>query len=43
MLPSKINIVNAVDQQINTVFDPYIVGDVNASQVKVAKFGKEFD
>ncbi len=43
MLPGKINIINAVDQQISSVFDPYIVGDVNDSQVKVAKFGKKFD
>ena len=43
MPPSKVNIVKAVDQQICSVFNPYIVGDVNESQVKVAKFGKEFD
>jgi len=43
MIPSKINIVNAVDQQIDNVFDPHIVGDVNDYQVKVAKFGKEFE
>lgn len=43
MLPSKFNIVSAVDQQIQKVFDPYIVSDVNDCQVKVAKFGELFD
>ncbi len=43
MPPRKINIVNAVDQQVHTVFEPHIVGDVNDYQVKVAKFGEEFD
>ena len=39
----KLNIIELADQQISTLFDPYIVGDVNDSQVKVAKFGPEFD
>ncbi len=43
MLPSKINLIEAVDQQIRNVFDPHIVGDINDSQVKVAKFGETFD
>lgn len=43
MPPLKLNIVEAADRQISTVFDPYIVGDVNQSQVKVAKFGETFD
>jgi len=43
MKPEKLNILAAVDCQIDNVFDPHIVGDVNDSQVKVAKFGKEFD
>ena len=43
MPPSKLNIVDAADRQISAVFDPYIVGDVNQSQVKVAKFGEAFD
>ena len=43
MAPNKINILSAAKQQITKVFDPHIVGDVNESQVKVAKFGKEFD
>ena len=43
MKPEKLNILAAVDQQIKNVFEPYIVGDINDSQVKVAKFGKEFD
>ena len=43
MKPEKLNILEAVDQQIKNVFEPFIVGDINDSQVKVAKFGKEFD
>jgi len=43
MKPEKLNILAAVDQQVNSVFEPYVVGDINDSQVKVAKFGKEFD
>jgi mannose-6-phosphate isomerase-like protein (cupin superfamily) len=43
MPPKKLNIVDAVDRQIRQVFRPYIVGDVNESQVKVAKFGATFD
>ncbi len=43
MPPIKINIVKAVDSQVSRVFDPHIVGDVNDSQVKVAKFGELFD
>ena len=43
MPPKKINIVDAVDKQVRTVFDPHVVGDINDYQVKVAKFGKEFD
>lgn len=43
MPPAKLNIVDAADQQITQVFDPHIVGDVNTSQVKVAKFGDVFD
>ena len=43
MPPAKLNIVASVDSQISQVFDPYIVGDVNESQVKVAKFGEVFD
>jgi hypothetical protein len=43
MLPRKVNIVAAADRQISTEFDPHIVGDVNQSQVKVAKFGEAFD
>jgi len=41
--PRKLDIVAAVDRQITDVFKPYVVGDVNDSQVKVAKFGKAFD
>jgi mannose-6-phosphate isomerase-like protein (cupin superfamily) len=43
MAPTKINIVKSVDRQISNVFEPYIVGDVNDSQVKVAKFGEVFE
>ena len=41
--PQKINVVRAAEAQISTQFEPYIVGDVNNHQVKVAKFGAEFD
>ena len=43
MVPSKINILSAVDTQVQSVFDPHIVADVNDCQVKVAKFGEVFD
>ena len=43
MVPQKTNILAAVDRQITGLFDPHIVGDVNDSQIKVAKFGPEFD
>jgi mannose-6-phosphate isomerase-like protein (cupin superfamily) len=43
MAPTKINLLESVDRQIRDVFKPYIVGDINDSQVKVAKFGEMFD
>ncbi|MCF6115448.1 MAG: cupin domain-containing protein [Mesorhizobium sp.] len=43
MPPHKINLVEAADQKIKKVFDPHIAGDVNDSQVKIAKFGDVFD
>ena len=43
MPPSKINVLEAVDRKVKEVFHPFIVGDVNDAQVKVAKFGAEFD
>lgn len=43
MLPVKLNVLQSVDEQIKSVFNPHIVGDVNDSQVKVAKFGEVFD
>ena len=43
MAPSKINVLEAVDRRVKDVFHPFIVGDVNESQVKVAKFGPEFE
>jgi mannose-6-phosphate isomerase-like protein (cupin superfamily) len=41
--PSKINVLEAVDRKVKEVFQPFIVGDANDSQVKMAKFGAEFD
>jgi len=35
MPPSKINVLEAVDRKVKEVFHPFIVGDVNDSQVKV--------
>ncbi|RWM86179.1 MAG: cupin domain-containing protein [Mesorhizobium sp.] len=43
MPPHKINLVEAADQKIKKVFDPHVAGDVNDSQVKIAKFGDVFD
>jgi mannose-6-phosphate isomerase-like protein (cupin superfamily) len=43
MPPSKINVLEAVDRKVKEVFHPFIVGEVNDSQVKVAKFGAEFE
>ena len=43
MPPSKIDVLEAVDRKIREVFHPFVVGDVNEAQVKVAKFGAEFD
>ena len=43
MPPRKLNILASADHQISQVFDPHVAGDVNSSQVKVAKFGEMFD
>ena len=43
MPPRKIDLVAAADTRIAKVFDPHIAGDVNDSQVKIAKFGEVFD
>ena len=43
MPPRKLNIVERANAQIENQFDPFVVGDVNDYQVKVAKFGPEFD
>lgn len=43
MPPHKINLVEAADAKIKKVFDPHIAGDVNESQVQIAKFGDVFD
>ncbi|MEM7777251.1 MAG: cupin domain-containing protein [Pseudomonadota bacterium] len=42
MPPRKIDLLEA-GRQITKVFTPKIAGDVNNAQVKIAKFGKEFD
>jgi len=43
MPPQKLSVVSATDRQVSACFDPHIVGDVNESQVKVAKIGEMFD
>ena len=42
MAPRKINLLEAA-AGIKEVFKPRIAGDVNDSQVKIAKFGEVFD
>jgi mannose-6-phosphate isomerase-like protein (cupin superfamily) len=42
MPPRKINLLEAA-RQIEEVFKPRIVGDVNDAQVKIAKIGESFD
>jgi len=43
VLPTKINLVTAAERQIQGVWQPHIAGDINDSQVKIAKFGAVFD
>ena len=43
MAPRKIDLLAAADQRIHKVFQPFVAGDVNESQVKIAKFGEAFD
>lgn len=43
MLPKKVNILKAATSQIQACFDPHIVGAINDTEVKVAKFGEVFD
>ena len=43
MIPVKLNIVGSAERQIATEFEPHIVGEVNDAQIKVARFGPEFD
>jgi len=43
MVPRKISLLEAADARIDGVFRPYIAGDINQSQVKLAKFGPVFD
>jgi len=42
-VPRKINLVSAAESQISGVWQPHIAGDINDSQVKIAKFGDVFD
>jgi mannose-6-phosphate isomerase-like protein (cupin superfamily) len=42
-IPRKINLVDAAETQIKGVWQPHIAGDINDSQVKIAKFGEVFD
>jgi mannose-6-phosphate isomerase-like protein (cupin superfamily) len=42
-VPRKINLVDAAESQIKGVWQPHIAGDINDSQVKIAKFGEVFD
>ena len=42
-VPHKINLVRAAESQIKGVWQPHIAGDINDSQVKIAKFGEVFD
>lgn len=42
-MAGPIHILNAAKKQIDAEFDPHVVGQVNSSMVKVAKFGAEFD
>jgi predicted nucleic acid-binding protein len=37
MPPSKISVLEAVDRKVKELFHPFIVGDVNESQIKVAE------
>jgi mannose-6-phosphate isomerase-like protein (cupin superfamily) len=42
-VPRKIHLVDAAEATIKGVWQPHIAGDVNDSQVKIAKFGEVFD
>ncbi|MGB3337181.1 MAG: cupin domain-containing protein [Devosia sp.] len=42
-VPRKINLVKAAETQIDGVWQPHVAGDINDSQVKIAKFGEVFD
>ncbi|KFC62501.1 hypothetical protein FF80_03596 [Devosia sp. LC5] len=42
-VPRKINLVQAATDTIKAVWQPHIAGDINDSQVKIAKFGEVFD
>lgn len=42
-VPHKIHLVSAAEGQIKDVWQPHIAGDINDSQVKIAKFGEVFD
>ncbi|MEE4212984.1 MAG: cupin domain-containing protein [Parvularcula sp.] len=43
MPPPVIPLVRAAEAQIEGVFDPHIVAEVNEAHVKIAKFGASFD
>ena len=43
MPPRKIDLLAAADARIHQVFHPFVAGDVNDAQVKIAKFGAVFD
>ncbi len=43
MAPGKLNLVSAAAQQIKGVWQPHVAGDVNDTQIKLAKFGDVFD
>lgn len=42
-VPRKISLVSAAETRIKGVWQPHIAGDINDSQVKIAKFGEVFD
>jgi mannose-6-phosphate isomerase-like protein (cupin superfamily) len=43
MPPRVIDLVGTAEAKIAKVWDPHVAGDVNDSQVKIAKFGDVFD
>lgn len=43
MPPIKWNVTKSAEDQITTLFDPHVIGNVNDSIIKVAKFGETFN